>query len=71
MTKHGQGEALPETARTDEEEVAVGILHLLDEAGLVHVVAVVLAEADEVHYPVRDAFTACSFVHGILSFPQR
>ena len=52
MVQHRQGEALAETARTDEEEVLVGFFHFLDEPGLVDIVAVFLAYGHEVHHAV-------------------
>ena len=55
MVQHRQGEALAETARTDEEEVLVGFFHFLDEPGLVDVVAVFLAYCLEVHHAVGSA----------------
>ena len=56
MAQHRQGEALAETAGTDEEKELVGIFHFLDEPCLVYIVAVVLADSHKVHHAIRDAF---------------
>ena len=55
VMQHGYGKALAEAARTDEEEELVGVLHLLNEPCLVHIVAVVPAHGDEVHHTIGDA----------------
>ena len=61
--QHGHGKALAEAAGTDEEEELVGILHLLDEPRLVHIVAVILAHSHEIHHPIWDALClySCPF----------
>ena len=56
MPEHGHGEALSESARADEEEELVGVLHLLDEPCLIDVIAVILPYGNEIHHPVGYAF---------------
>ena len=56
MPEHGHGEALAESARADEEEELVGVLHLLDEPCLIDVIAVILPYGNEIHHPVGYAF---------------
>ena len=61
VMQHGHGKALAEAAGTDEEEELVGILHLLDEPRLVHIVAVILAHSHEIHHPIWDALCLYSY----------
>lgn len=56
MLQHIQREALAEAARTDEEEEAVRLLYHGDEAGLVHIIIIVLADIREVHHAVGSLF---------------
>ena len=55
VLEHGDGEALAETARADEEEIHVRILYPLNERSLVHVVAVTLYHVFKILHPVRYA----------------
>ena len=55
MLKHGEGEALAESARADVEEELVGSFNLFHEWSLVDIVAVILDDGFEVHHAVRDA----------------
>ena len=52
MLQHVQRQALPETARTDEEEEAVRLLYHGDEAGFIHIIIVFTADDREVHHAV-------------------
>ncbi|EDV04017.1 hypothetical protein BACINT_03144 [Bacteroides intestinalis DSM 17393] len=58
MLQHVQRQALPETARTDEEEKAVRLLYHGDEAGFVHVIIVFTADDREVHHAVGKSLSA-------------
>lgn len=66
MLKHGEGEALAESARAEVEEELVGSFNLLHEWSLVDIVAVILDDGFEVHHAVRDALrifsSACRLV---------
>ena len=55
MFEHGEGEALAKTARANIEEVLVGILYILDEWGLVHIVAILQDYILKVLHAVRYA----------------
>ena len=66
MFQHGQGQALPEPARTDEEEKHVGLFYRGDKTGLVHEIAIVLADIHKVHHALRNAFTVLA--HNLLLF---
>ena len=61
MLQHRDSQALTEPSWTDEEEVAVGILYLLNEPRLVDIVTVIAAHIDEIHHPVWNplAVLAC------------
>ena len=37
--EHGEGKALAETARANEEEILIGIFDILDEGSLIYIVA--------------------------------
>ena len=52
VSEHRYGEALAESAGTDEEEVLVGIFHFLYEPCLVDIIAVVLAYGHKIHHSV-------------------
>ena len=62
VLQHIQREALAEAARTDEEEEAVRLLYHGDEAGLVHIIIIVLADIREVHHAVGKSFSAGYYV---------
>lgn len=55
MLKHGEGEALAESARAEVEEELVGSFDFFHEWSLVDIVAVILDDGFEVHHAVRDA----------------
>ena len=57
-----QRQALPKTARTDEEEKAVRLLYQRNEAGLIHIIIIVEANIREVHHAVRETFPAGYYV---------
>lgn len=52
VAQYGERQALAETSRTVIKKEAVGLFYLSDEAGLIHIVAVVTQHAGEVHNPV-------------------
>ena len=62
VLQHIQREALAEAARTDEEEEAVRLLYHGDEAGLVHIIIIVLADIREVHHAVGKSLSAGYYV---------
>ena len=55
VLKHGEGEALAESATAEVEEELVGSFNLFHEWSLVDIVAVILDDGFEVHHAVRDA----------------
>ena len=62
LSQQVQREALAEAARTDEEEEAVRLLYHGDEAGLVHIIIIVLADIREVHHAVGKSLSAGYYV---------
>ena len=62
--EHGEGKALAETARANEEEILIGIFDILDEGSLVNIVAIALDYILEVLHSVRDALA----IDSLLSF---
>ena len=50
VMEHRHGETLAESARTDKEEVSVGVLNLLYKSGLIDIVIVVFANCHEDNY---------------------
>ena len=53
-----QRQALPKTARTDEEEKAVRLLYQRNEAGLIHILIIVEADVGKVHHAVGKSLSA-------------
>ena len=73
MFEHREGEALAKTARADIEEVLVGILYILDEWGLVHIVAILQDYILKVLHAVRyalaiDSLSSFSYCHALNIF---
>ena len=70
VAEHRHGETFAEPSGADEEEVAVGVLFLLNKTCLIDIVIVVFTNCHEVHHAVRYAkrlaFYAI-FIH-IVSF---
>ena len=70
VVEHRHCETLAKTARADKEEVAIGVLNLLNKSSLIDIVIVVFANCHEVHHAVGNAqwlaFYAI-FIH-IVSF---
>ena len=55
VAKHRHGETFAEPSGADEEEVAVGVLYLLNKTCLIDIVIVVFTNCHEVHHAVRYA----------------
>ena len=55
---------------SDVKKELVGLLNLLDEACLIHIVAVILPEGLEIHHPVGNSFAVFAglFVNHSLTF---
>ena len=62
--EHGEGKALAETARANEEEILIGIFDILDEGSLIYIVAIALYYILEILHSVRDALA----IDSLLSF---
>ena len=70
VTEHRHGETFAEPSGADEEEVAVGVLYLLNKTCLIDIVIVVFANCHEVHHAVWNAQRLARyaiFIH-IVSF---